>query len=43
MKRIAVLFTVLSIAAIRVDAQWPQFRGPEGRHDQQHEDPADLE
>ncbi len=28
--RIAILFTLLSVAAIRVDAQWPQFRGPEG-------------
>jgi outer membrane protein assembly factor BamB len=30
MPRIAFLFTILSLAPIRVDAQWPQFRGPEG-------------
>jgi outer membrane protein assembly factor BamB len=30
MPRTAILFTILSLAAIRVDAQWPQFRGPEG-------------
>ena len=30
MSRIAFLFTILSLAPIRVDAQWPQFRGPEG-------------
>jgi outer membrane protein assembly factor BamB len=28
--RFAFLLTLLSITAIRVDAQWPQFRGPEG-------------
>ena len=28
--RLLALVAVLLIAAIRVDAQWPQFRGPEG-------------
>ena len=30
MRRFTVLFTLLSLAAFRVDAQWPQFRGPDG-------------
>jgi outer membrane protein assembly factor BamB len=30
MRRFPVLLTLLVSAAIRVDAQWPQFRGPEG-------------
>ena len=30
MPRTAVLFTILALAVMRVDAQWPQFRGPEG-------------
>jgi outer membrane protein assembly factor BamB len=30
MTRFAVLLTLLVSAAIRVDAQWPQFRGPDG-------------
>ena len=30
MIRIAVLLTLLSLAAMPLDAQWPQFRGPEG-------------
>ena len=28
--RLAVLLGILGAAAIRVDAQWPQFRGPDG-------------
>ena len=30
MPRTAVLFTILAVAAIPLDAQWPQFRGPDG-------------